>query len=203
MIYNPYDINNTTLRDFYTAVANHNFKDTNAIAYITVHTRRLRTNEEIAAMVHGIGENTDGAVVRSVWCKHVNDKFVRFCKINGIDLTAEGYDPFITDTIKTVDGKEIKGIISDAGQIPETQRSDDSDVSALSGFAYIHKEPESTDAQVSSCTHSDMTNAVVSPNMTDAFSSPSINQLKEKMDHEGTYSVADALSGNALKPKKY
>ena len=203
LIYNPYEINNTTLRDFYTAVANHNFKDTNAIAYITVHTRRLRTNEEIAAMVHGIGENTDGAVVRSVWCKHVNDKFVRFCKINGIDLTAEGYDPFITDTIKTVDGKEIKGIISDAGQIPETQRSDDSDVSALSGFAYIHKEPESTDAQVSSCTNSDMTNAVVSPNMTDAFSSPSINQLKEKMDHEGTYSVTDALSGNALKPRKY
>lgn len=203
LIYNPYEINNTTLRDFYTAVANHNFKDTNAIAYITVHTRRLRTNEEIAAMAHGIGENTDGAVVRSVWCKHVNDKFVRFCKINGIDLTAEGYDPFITDTIKTVDGKEIKGIISDDGQIPETQRFDDSDVSALSGFAYIHKEPESTDAQVSSCTHSDMTNAVVSPNMTDAFSSPSINQLKEKMDHEGTYSVTDALSGNALKPRKY
>ena len=203
LIYNPYEINNATLRDFYTAVANHNFKDTNAIAYITVHTRRLRTNEEIAAMVHGIGENTDGAVVRSVWCKHVNDKFVRFCKINGIDLTAEGYDPFITDTIKTVDGKEIKGIISDAGQIPETQRSDESDGSVLNGFAYIHKEPESTDAQVSSCTHSDMTNAVVSPNMTDAFSSPSINQLKEKMDHEGTYSVTDALSGNALKPRKY
>ena len=203
LIYNPYEINNATLRDFYTAVANHNFKDTNAIAYITVHTRRLRTNEEIAAMVHGIGENTDGAVVRSVWCKHVNDKFVRFCKINGIDLTAEGYDPFITDTIKTVDGKEIKGIISDAGQIPETQRSDESDGSVLNGFAYIHKEPESTDAQVSSCTHSDMTNAVVSPNMTDAFSSPSINQLKEKMDHEGTYSVADAVYGNALKPRKY
>ena len=203
LIYNPYEINNATLRDFYTAVANHNFKDTNAIAYITVHTRRLRTNEEIAAMVHGIGENTDGAVVRSVWCKHVNDKFVRFCKINGIDLTAEGYDPFITDTIKTVDGKEIKGIISDAGQLPETQRSDESDGSVLNGFAYIHKEPESTDAQVSSCTHSDMTNAVVSPNMTDAFSSPSINQLKEKMDHEGTYSVTDALSGNALKPRKY
>lgn len=203
LIYNPYEINNSTLRDFYTAVANHNFKDTNAIAYITVHTRRLRTNEEIAAMVHGIGENTDGAVVRSVWCKHVNDKFVRFCKINGIDLTAEGYDPFITDTIKTVDGKEIKGIISDAGQLPETQRSDESDGSVLNGFAYIHKEPESTDAQVSSCTHSDMTNAVVSPNMTDAFSSPSINQLKEKMDHEGTYSVTDALSGNALKPRKY
>ena len=203
LIYNPYEINNATLRDFYTAVANHNFKDTNAIAYITVHTRRLRTNEEIAAMVHGIGENTDGAVVRSVWCKHVNDKFVRFCKINGIDLTAEGYDPFITDTIKTVDGKEIKGIISDAGQIPETQRSDESDGSVLNGFAYIHKEPESTDAQISSRTHSDMTNAVVSPNMTDAFSSPSINQLKEKMDHEGTYSVTDALSGNALKPRKY
>lgn len=203
LIYNPYEINNATLRDFYTAVANHNFKDTNAIAYITVHTRRLRTNEEIAAMVHGICENTDGAVVRSVWCKHVNDKFVRFCKINGIDLTAEGYDPFITDTIKTVDGKEIKGIISDAGQIPETQRSDESDGSVLNGFAYIHKEPESTDAQVSSCTHSDMTNAVVSPNMTDAFSSPSINQLKEKMDHEGTYSVTDALAGNALKPRKY
>ena len=69
--------------------------------------------------------------------------------------------------------------------------------------SYIHKDPESTDAQVSSCTHSDMTNAVVSPNMTDAFSSPSINQLKEKMDHEGTYSVTDALSGNALKPRKY
>lgn len=203
LIYNPYEINNATLRDFYTAVANHNFKDTNAIAYITVHTRRLRTNEEIDAMVHGIGENTDGAVVRSVWCKHVNDKFVRFCKINGIDLTAEGYDPFITDTIKTVDGKEIKGIISDAGQLPETQRSDESDGSVLNGFAYIHKEPESTDAQVSSRTHSDMTNAVVSPNMTDAFSSPSINQLKEKMDHEGTYSVTDALAGNALKPRKY
>ena len=203
LIYNPYEINNATLRDFYTAVANHNFKDTNAIAYITVHTRRLRTNEEIAAMVNGIGENTDGAVVRSVWCKHVNDKFVRFCKINGIDLTAEGYDPFITDTIKTVDGKEIKGIISDAGQLPETQRSDESDGSVLNGFEYIHKEPESTDAQVSGRTHSDMTNAVVSPNMTDAFSSPSINQLKEKMDHEGTYSVTDALSGNALKPRKY
>ena len=203
LIYNPYEINNATLRDFYTAVANHNFKDTNAIAYITVHTRRLRTNEEIAAMVNGIGENTDGAVVRSVWCKHVNDKFVRFCKINGIDLTAEGYDPFITDTIKTVDGKEIKGIISDAGQIPETQRSDESDGSVLNGFAYIHKEPESTDAQVSSRTHSDMTNAVVSPNMTSAFSSPSIDQLKEKMDQEGTYSVTDALSGNALKPRKH
>lgn len=203
LIYNPYEINNATLRDFYTAVANHNFKDTNAIAYITVHTRRLRTNEEIAAMVNGIGENTDSNIVRSVWCKHVNDKIVHLCKTNGIDLTAEGYDPFITDTIKTVDGKEIKNIIGDAGQLPETQRSDESDGSVLNGFAYIHKEPESTDAQVSSCTHSDMTNAVVSPNMTDAFSSPSINQLKEKMDHEGTYSVTDALSGNALKPRKY
>lgn len=206
LIYNPYEINNTTLRDFYTAVANHNFKDTNAIAYITVHTRRLRTNEEIAQMVRGIGDHvttTDSFLFREVWCKHVSDKFVQYCKENGIDLTAEGYDPFITDTIKTVDGKEIKGIISDAGQLTETQRSDESDGSVLNGFAYIHKEPESTDAQVSSRTYSDMTNAVVSPNMTDAFSSPSINQLKEKMDHEGTYSVTDALSGNALKPRKY
>lgn len=164
LIYNPYKINNTTLRDFYTAVAIHDFKNTNAIAYITVHTRRLRTNEEIAAMVHDIGETTDGNIVRSVWCKHVNDKIVRFCKINGIDLTAEGYDPFITDTAKTVDGKEIENIIGDAGQLPETQRSNESD----------GKEPASL-----------------------------VDQLKEKMDTEGTYRV-DVLTGTPVlvKPEK-
>ena len=205
LIYNPYEINNATLRDFYTAVANHNFKDTNAIAYITVHTRRLRTNEEIANMVHSFGEyfnNTDAYIVRSVWCKHVNDKFVQHCKLNGIDITAEGFDPFITDETD-IDGIKPNTLDDDVNHAQADYKSNDSDSSVLNSFPYIHEEPISTDAQVSSRTHSDMTNAVVSPNMSSAFSSPSINQMKEKLDHEGTYSVTDALSGNALKPRKY
>lgn len=205
LIYNPYEINNSILRDFHTAVAIHNFKDTNAIAYITVHTRRLRTNEEIANMVHSFGEyfnNTDAYIVRSVWCKHVNDKFVQHCKLNGIDITAEGFDPFITDETD-IDGIKPNTLDDDVNHAQADYKSNDSDSSVLNSFPYIHEEPVSTDAQVSSRTHSDMTNAVVSPNMSSAFSSPSINQLKEKMDHEGTYSVTDALSGNALKPRKH
>ena len=62
-------------------------------------------------------------------------------------------------------GVEIKSILGDANQLPETWRSEE-------------------------------------PTSTGAFNSPSINQLKEKMDNEGTYSVADALSGKTLKPRK-
>ena len=203
LIYNPYPINKDTFCDFFMTVSKHDFKDTNAIAYITVNTRRLRTNEEIANMVHSFGEyfnNTDAYIVRSIWCKHVSNKFVQFCKTNGIDITAEGYDPFIADTYKTVDGKEVKSIIGEAGQLPETWRSEDSDVSALSGFTYVHEEPVSTDAQVSSRKHSDMTDAVVSPNKTSVSSSSSINQLKEKMDREGTYRV-DVLTGVPVRVK--
>ena len=108
---------------------------------------------------------TDGFLVREVWCKHVSDKFVQYCKANGIDITAEGYDPFIANTFRTENGVEIKSILGDANQLPETWRSEE-------------------------------------PTSTGAFNSPSINQLKEKMDNEGTYSVADALSGKTLKPRK-
>ena len=132
----------------------------------------------------------------------MSDKFVQFCKTNGIDITAEGYDPFIASTFRTEDGKEIKSIIGDAGQIPEAWRSEDPEISGLNNFAYIHEDPVSNDAQVSAHMQPDINNAIVTPHMTDAFSSPSIDQLKEKMDNEGTYSVTDALSGNALKPRK-
>lgn len=204
-IYYPYQLNKDTHCDFFTSVKQHNFQDTNAIAYITVGSRRLRTTEELTELVHSLGtleSVTDGFLVREVWCKHVSDKFVQYCKTNGIDITAEGYDPFIANTFRTEDGKEIKSIIGDAGQLPETWRSDDTDGSVLNGFACIREEPVSTDAQVSSHMQPDINNAIVTPHMTDAFSSPSIDQLKEKMDNEGTYSVTDALSGKALKPRK-
>ena len=182
-IYYPYQLNKDTHCDFFTSVKQHNFQDTNAIAYITVCSRRLRTTEELAKMVRSLGtleSVTDGFLVREVWCKHVSDKFVQYCKANGIDITAEGYDPFIANTFRTENGVETKSILGGAYQLPETWRSDDPKISPLDDFAYMHEEPTSTDA----------------------FSSPSINQLKEKMDNEGTYSVTDALSGNALKPRK-
>ena len=119
-------------------------------------------------------------MVREVWCKHASDKFVQYCKVNGIDITAEGYDPFIANTFRTENGVGIKSILGDANQLLETWRSDNPKISPLDDVAYIHKEPTSTDA----------------------FDSSSINQLKEKMDNEGTYSVTDALSGKALKPRK-
>lgn len=152
LIYNPYEINNTTLRDFHTAVAIHNFKDTNAIAYITVDSRRLRTNEEIAAMVNGTEENTDGNIVRSIWCKHVNDEFVQYCKSIGVDITAEGYDPFITDEMVTV-----SGMMTASGDVG-----------------------------------------------TKTYPSSLVDQIKKKMDTEGTYSVMDALTGELvyIKPAK-
>lgn len=205
VIYYPYQLNKDTHCDFFTAVKQHNFQDTNAIAYITVCSRRLRTTEEIKALVKSLSSIesvTDGFIIREVWCKHVSDKFVQYCKTNGIDITAEGYDPFIAETFKTINGKKVKSITGDAGQLPETWRSDDPEISSLAGFAYIHEEPASTDAQISSHMQPDLNNAIVTPHMTDAFSSPSINQLKEKMDEEGTYSVTDALSGKALKPRK-
>lgn len=182
-IYYPYQLNKDTHCDFFTAVKQHNFQDTNAIAYITVGSRRLRTTEELTKLVQSLGtlkSVTDGFLVREVWCKHVSDKFVQYCKVNGIDITAEGYDPFIANTFRTEDGKDIKSIIGDAGQLPETWRFDDPKISPLDDDAYMHKEPASTDA----------------------FESSSINQLKEKMDNEGTYSVTDALFGKALKPRK-
>lgn len=205
LIYYPYQLNKDTHCDFFTAVKQHNFQDTNAIAYITVCSRRLRTTEEIKSLVESLSKSTsatNGCIVREIWCKHVSDKFVQFCKTNGIDITAEGYDPFISDTFKTACGKEIKSITGDVGQIPEAWRSEDPEISALNNFAYIHEDPVSNDAQVSTHTQPDINNAIVTPHMTDAFSSPSINQLKEKMNNEGTYSVADALSGKALKPRK-
>ena len=205
LIYYPYQLNKDTHCDFFTAVKQHNFQDTNAIAYITVCSRRLRTTEEIKALVESLSKSTsatNGYIVREIWCKHVSDKFVQYCKANGVDITAEGYDPFITNTFRTEDGKEIKSIIGDAGQIPEAWRSEDPEISGLNNFAYIHDDPVSNDAQVSTHMQPDINNAIVTPHMTDAFSSPSINQLKEKMDNEGTYSVTDALSGNALKPRK-
>lgn len=205
LIYYPYQLNKDTHCDFFTAVKQHNFQDTNAIAYITVCSRRLRTTEEIKALVESLSKSTsatNGYIVREIWCKHVSDKFVQYCKANGIDITAEGYDPFITNTFRTDDGKEIKSIIGDAGQIPEAWRSEDPEISGLNNFAYIHEDPVSNDAQVSTHTQPDINNAIVTPHMTDAFSSPSIDQLKEKMDNEGTYSVTDALSGKALKPRK-
>lgn len=205
LIYYPYQLNKDTHCDFFTAVKQHNFQDTNAIAYITVGSRRLRTTEELTNLVHSLGtleSVTDGFLVREVWCKHVSDKFVQFCKTNGIDITAEGYDPFIASTFRTEDGKEIKSIIGDAGQIPEAWRSEDPEISGLNNFAYIHEDPVSNDAQVSAHMQPDINNAIVTPHMSDAFSSPSINQLKEKMDNEGTYSVTDALSGKTLKPRK-
>lgn len=183
LIYYPYQLNKDTHCDFFTAVKQHNFQDTNAIAYITVGSRRLRTTEELTNLVHSLGtleSVTDGFLVREVWCKHVSDKFVQYCKVNGIDITAEGYDPFIANTFRTENGVETKSILGDANQLPETWRSEDPKISPLDDVAYMHEEPTSTDA----------------------FSSPSINQLKEKMDNEGTYSVTDALSGNALKPRK-
>ena len=179
----PYQLNKETHCDFFTAVKHHNFQDTNAIAYITVWSKRLRTNEEIAQMVRGLGDHggtTDSFLLREVWCKHVSKEFVQFCKTNGIDITAEGYDPFIANTFRTENGVKIKSILGDANQLPETWRSDDPKISPLDDVAYMHEEPASTDA----------------------FDSSSINQLKEKMDNEGTYSVTDALSGNALKPRK-
>lgn len=182
-IYYPYQLNKDTHCDFFTSVKQHNFQDTNAIAYITVNTRRLRSNEEIANTVRSLGtleSVTDGFLVREVWCKHVSDKFVQYCKVNGIDITAEGYDPFIANTFRTENGVEIKSILGDANQLPETWRFDDPKISPLDDVAYMHEEPASTGA----------------------FKSPSINQLKEKMDNEGTYSVADALSGKTLKPRK-
>lgn len=205
LIYYPYQLNKDTHCDFFTAVKQHNFQDTNAIAYITVCSRRLRTTEEIKALVESLSKSasaTNGCIVREIWCKHVSDKFVQYCKANGIDITAEGYDPFITNTFRTEDGKEIKSIIGDAGQIPEAWRSEDPEISGLNNFAYMHEEPASTDAQVSTHMQPDINNAIVTPHMSDAFSSPSIDQLKEKMDNEGTYSVTDALSGKALKPRK-
>lgn len=205
LIYYPYQLNKDTHCDFFTAVKQHNFQDTNAIAYITVCSRRLRTTEEIKALVESLSKSTsatNGYIVREIWCKHVSDKFVQYCKANGVDITAEGYDPFITNTFRTEDGKEIKSIIGDAGQIPEAWRSEDPEISGLNNFAYIHDDPVSNDAQVSTHMQPDINNAIVTPHMTDAFSSPSINQLKEKMDDEGTYSVTDALSGKALKPRK-
>lgn len=183
LIYYPYQLNKDTHCDFFTAVKQHNFQDTNAIAYITVGSRRLRTTEELTNLVRSLGtleSVTDGFLVREVWCKHVSDKFVQYCKVNGIDITAEGYDPFIANTFRTENGVETKSILGDANQLPETWRSEDPKISPLDDDAYMHKEPTSTDA----------------------FSSSSINQLKEKMDNEGTYSVTDALSGNALKPRK-
>lgn len=182
-IYYPYQLNKDTHCDFFTSVKQHNFQDTNTIAYITVNTRRLRSNEEIANMVRSLGtleSVTDGFLVREVWCKHVSDKFVQYCKVNGIDITAEGYDPFIANTFRTENRVEIKSILGDANQLPETWRSDDPKISPLDDVVYMHEEPASTDA----------------------FDTSSINQLKEKMDNEGTYSVTDALSGNALKPRK-
>lgn len=205
LIYYPYQLNKDTHCDFFTAVKQHNFQDTNAIAYITVCSRRIRTTEEIKALVESLSKSTSathGCIAREIWCKHVSDKFVQFCKINGIDITAEGYDPFISNTFKTACGKEIKSITGDVGQIPEAWRSEDPEISALNNFAYIHEDPVSNDAQVSTHTQPDINNAIVTPHMTDAFGSPSINQLKEKMDNEGTYSVSDALSGKALKPRK-
>lgn len=183
LIYYPYQLNKDTHCDFFTAVKQHNFQDTNAIAYITVGSRRLRTTEELTNLVRSLGtleSVTDGFLVREVWCKHVSDKFVQYCKVNGIDITAEGYDPFIANTFRTENGVETKSILGDANQLPETWRSEDPKISPLDDDAYMYKEPTSTDA----------------------FSSPSINQLKEKMDNEGTYSVTDALSGKALKPRK-
>nr|DAP53967.1 MAG TPA: large terminase [Caudoviricetes sp.] len=183
LIYYPYQLNKDTHCDFFTAVKQHNFQDTNAIAYITVGSRRLRTTEELTKLVQSLGtlkSVTDGFLVREVWCKHVSDKFVQYCKVNGIDITAEGYDPFIANTFRTENRVEIKSILGDANQLPETWRSDDPKISPLDDVAYMHEEPASTDA----------------------FDSSSINQLKEKMDNEGTYSVTDALSGNALKPRK-
>lgn len=182
-IYYPYQLNKDTHCDFFTSVKQHNFQDTNAIAYITVNTRRLRSNEEIANMVRSLGtleSVTDGFLVREVWCKHVSDKFVQYCKVNGIDITAEGYDPFIANTFRTENRVEIKSILGDANQLLETWRSDDPKISPLDDVVYMHEEPASTDA----------------------FDTSSINQLKEKMDNEGIYSVTDALSGNALKPRK-
>lgn len=182
-IYYPYQLNKDTHCDFFTSVKQHNFQDTNAIAYITVNTRRLRSNEEIANMVRSLGtleSVTDGFLVREVWCKHVSDKFVQYCKVSGIDITAEGYDPFIANTFRTENGVETKSILGDANQLPESWRFDDPKISPLDDVAYMHEEPTSTGA----------------------FNSPSINQLKEKMDNEGTYSVADALSGKTLKPRK-
>ena len=183
LIYYPYQLNKDTHCDFFTAVKQHNFQDTNAIAYITVGSKRLRTTEELTKLVQSLGtlkSVTDGFLVREVWCKHVSDKFVQYCKVNGIDITAEGYDPFIANTFRTENGVETKSIFGDANQLPETWRSEDPKISPLDDAVYMHEEPTSTDA----------------------FSSPSINQLKEKMDNEGTYSVTDALSGNALKPRK-
>lgn len=205
LIYYPYQLNKDTHCDFFTAVKQHNFQDTNAIAYITVCSRRIRTTEEIKALVESLSKSTsatNGCIVREIWCKHVSDKFVQFCKTNGVDITAEGYDPFISDTFKTTCGKEIKSITGDVGQIPEAWRSEDPEISALNNFAYIHEDSVPNDAQVSTHMQPDINNAIVTPHMTDAFSSPSINQLKEKMDDEGTYSVTDALSGKALKPRK-
>ena len=155
LIYNPYEINNDTLRDFHTAVATHNFKDTNAIAYITVDTRRLRTKEEIANMVRSFSDyfnNTDGYIVRSVWCKHVSTEFVQYCKSVGVDITAEGYDPFLTDEMVNV-----SGVMSTSGDVG-----------------------------------------------TKAYPSSLVDQLKKKMDTEGTYSVMDALTGELtyIKPAK-
>lgn len=205
LIYYPYQLNKDTHCDFFTAVKQHNFQDTNAIAYITVGSRRLRTTEELTELVQSLGtlkSVTDGFLVREVWCKHASDKFVQYCKVNGIDITAEGYDPFIANTFRTENGVEIKSILGDANQLSETWRFDDPKISPLDDVAYMHEEPASTDAQVSTHMQPDINNAIVTPHMTDAFSSPSINQLKEKMDNEGTYSVTDALSGNALKPRK-
>lgn len=205
LIYYPYQLNKDTHCDFFTAVKQHNFQDTNAIAYITVGSRRLRTTEELTNLVRSLGtleSVTDGFLVREVWCKHVSDKFVQYCKVNGIDITAEGYDPFIANTFRTENGVETKSILGDANQLPETWRSEDPKISPLDDVAYMHEEPASTDAQVSTHTQPDINNAIVTPHMTDAFSSPSIDQLKEKMDNEGTYSVTDALSGKALKPRK-
>ena len=205
LIYYPYQLNKDTHCDFFTAVKQHNFQDTNAIAYITVGSRRLRTTEELTKLVQSLGtlkSATDGFLVREVWCKHVSDKFVQYCKVNGIDITAEGYDPFIANTFRTENGVETKSILGDAIQLPETWRSEDPKISPLDDVAYIHEEPASTDAHISTHMQPDINNAIVTPHMTDAFSSPSINQLKEKMDNEGTYSVTDALSGKALKPRK-
>lgn len=204
-IYYPYQLNKDTHCDFFTAVKQHNFQDTNAIAYITVCSRRLRTTEEIKALVESLSESTsatNGCIVREIWCKHVSDKFVQFCKTNGVDITAEGYDPFIANTFRTEDGKEIKSITGDVGQIPEAWRSEDPEISGLNNFAYIHEDPASNNAQVSVHMQPDINNAIVTPRMTHAFSAPPIDQLKEKMDDEGTYSVTDALSGKALKPRK-
>lgn len=206
VIYYPYQLNKDTHCDFFTAVKQHNFQDTNALAYITVCSRRLHTTEEIKVLVNSLSKNTsatDGCMVREIWCKHAGDKFVQYCKAEGVDITAEGYDPFIANTFKTtLNGKEFKSIKGDAGQIPETWRSEDPEISSLSGFAYIHEEPASNDAQVSTRQTPDLNSAIVTPNTTHAFSAPPIKQLKEKMDTEGTYSVTDALSGNKLTPRK-